>query len=107
MTSSAFWTQGEIQAARALGRFPIDPERWQQTVLVPPDVLEVRLRLGLIPGDNHGRWQLEVVDPTCNELLALHSAPAWRLADLDLEMAAVGNRISLLLEAYLNPDPFP
>lgn len=107
MTSSAFWTQGEIQAGRSLARFPHQPTRWQQTLIAPPDVIEVRFRLGLIPHDQHGRWQIEVLDPQGNELLALHSMPHFDLRNLEEEMAEVGARLGVLLDGVANPDPFP
>lgn len=80
---------------------------YTQTVLCPPDVLEVRIRLGFIPGDHHGRWQLEVFDPRSHELLAMHSRPHFALSMLDEALGDLGNRLSVLLESYLNPDPFP
>ena len=76
-------------------------------MLVPPDVIEVRVRLGLIPHDRHGRWQIEVIDPQGNELLALHSCPHFDLVDVEGALAEVGTRIGVLLDSVLDPDPFP
>lgn len=107
MTTNAFWQQGEIQAGRVSARPQALDDPYTQTVLVPPSVLEVRLRLGFIPSDHHGRWQLEVIDPGSSELLAMHSAHHFALSLLDEELAGVGRRLGLLLEQFLNPDPFP
>jgi hypothetical protein len=74
---------------------------------MPPGVLEVRVRLGFIPSDHHGRWQIEVVEPQAGELLAMHSCPHFALSMLDEEMQAVGVRLRVLLEGFLDPDPFP
>jgi len=107
LTNSAFWQQGEVQSGRASVRTSVPEWSHHQTVLVPPEVLEMRLRLGFIPGDHHGRWQLEVLDPGSNELLALYSRPHFPLSLTDEALGEVGRRIGVLLENYLNPDPFP
>lgn len=107
MTSNAFWQQGEIQAGRSLARPHDGVTSWTQTLLYPPTVLEVRLRLGFIPQDGHARWQLEALDPQGNELLAMRSCPHFNLSDLHDEMATVGTALYDLLEPILNPDPFP
>lgn len=107
MTNNAFWQQGEIQAGRALPRHHFPGDAWNQTALVPPDVLEVRLRLGFIPGDHHGRWQLEILDPRSGELLALHSRPHFPISTTEEALAEVGVRLGALLDGFLDPDPFP
>lgn len=107
MTSNAFWQQGEIQAGRASSRpLPLEQD-WAQTLLVPPDLLEVRLRLGFIIPDKHMRWQIEVTDPSTKELLALHSVPHRPLEDLEDTFAIVGARLWQIVEPLANPDPFP
>lgn len=107
MTSSAFWTQGEVQAGRSLAR-PHDLETsWQQTLLAPPPVLEVRVRLGFIPGEDHGRWMIEALDPQGGELLAMASRPHFPLHDAGDALAEVGRRLYDILEPLINPDPFP
>lgn len=107
MTSKAFWQQGEVQAGRSLARHQLAEPGWEQRALEPPEVLEVRLRLGFIRADSHGRWQLEVIAPSGGELLALHSVPHFDLSELEETLAYLGQRLGLLLEAYLDPEPFP
>lgn len=82
-------------------------ESWRQSVLVPPDVLEIRLRLGFIRPSHHGRWQLEVIDPSGNELLAMESMPHFAISEWEDRLGDLGSRIRLLVESYLDPDPFP
>lgn len=106
MTNRAFWTQGEVQAGRVLARpFPAEQE-WSQTVLYPPDVVEARLRVGLIAGEDHLRWQIEVVNPQDGELLAMRSRPACRASDGLEELSSAFRHLLALLEAVTNPDPF-
>lgn len=107
MTNDGFWQQGEVQTGRASARPQFPHDGYQQTVLSPPDVLEVRLRLGFIRADHHGRWQLEVIDPRSRELLAMYSRPHFVLSQLDESLADAGNRLGILLADYLDPDPFP
>ena len=107
MTTNSFWQQGEIQAGRVSARSPRSEDSYSQTVMEPPDVLEVRLRLGFIRSDHHARWQLEVLNPRSSELLALHSCPHFSPALLEEELAGVGARLGMLIESYLDPDPFP
>lgn len=106
MTNHAFWQQGEIQVGRPSARALIHPEEWVQTMLLPPRVLEIQIRLGIIAEENHLRWQIEAMDPSTKELLALCSRPACRLADLEDELGAVVNRLLRLLGPVLDLDPF-
>lgn len=106
MTSNAFWTQGEVQVGRrSSDPAPVDLH-WTQGVLVRPPVLEVRLRVGLIPQDDHVRLQLEVLNPSTSELLAMHSIPHRPLSELDDEMARMGVRLRDVFDQYLDRDPF-
>lgn len=107
MTSNGFWQQGEVQAGRVLARRQLPPESWTQVLAFPPDVLEIRLRLGFILPDNHGRWQIEALDPSTSELLALHSRPHFPLEELEEALGEVGARLGVLLDGLANPDPFP
>ena len=107
MTSNAFWQQGEVQAGRSLAR-PFDGSTsWTQTLLMPPDVLELRLRLGFILPDHHGRWMIEALDPQGSELLAMRSCPHFSIHDLPDEMQTIGLALHDLMEPLMNPEPFP
>lgn len=107
MTTNAFWTQGEVQAGRSLARHPALDETWTQTLLYPPTVAEMRLRVGMIPSEDHLRWQIELLDPQTGEMLAMISRPGRRLSDLEHELSAIGSHLWRLYEGVTNPDPFP
>lgn len=107
MTINGFWQQGEVQSGRVSARRNALEPDYAQTCLVPPDVLEIRLRLGFIRADHHARWQLEVIDPGSRELLAMHSCPHFSPALLEEELSGVGARLGMLIESFLDPDPFP
>ena len=106
MTTTSFWAQGEVQA----GRRSSDPAsldlHWTQGVLMRPELLEVRLRVGLIPADDHIRLQLEVLNPSTKELYAMHSIPHRRIHELDHEMQRMGTRLQDSFDQYLDRDPF-
>lgn len=48
---------------------------WYQQSLTPPDVLELRIRLGVIPERNHAQAMVELVDPITGIQVAQWSAP--------------------------------
>src|SRR3546814_1639905 len=50
---------------------------------------------------------LEVSNPSSGELLAMYSRPHFALSGLDQALADVGRRLGVLLDDYLDPDPFP
>lgn len=66
---------------------------WYQQALTPPEVLEARIRLGLIPERDHVQAMVELVDPTTGVQIAQWSCPhanldAWhRILDEALHKA--------------------
>ena len=56
---------------------------WYQQVLTPPDVLELRIRLGLIPETDHAQVLVELLDPITGVLQAQASIPHEALARWD------------------------
>lgn len=54
---------------------------WYQQVLTPPEVLELRFRLGLVPETDHAQAMLELLDPITGVLQATASVPHDRLAN--------------------------
>lgn len=106
MTTNAFWQQGEVQVGRVLPQpFAVDTEH-AQVVLWPPRVLEARLRIGWVPEEDHLRWQVEIVDPSTQELLALHAAPSRRISEVGYVPTEPVRRLERLLPPILNPEPF-
>lgn len=58
-------------------------DSWYQQALTPPDVVELRIRLGLVPERGHAQALVELVDPTTSVQIAQWSAPhvhldAWQ-----------------------------
>lgn len=48
---------------------------WYQQALTPPEVLELRLRIGLVPERDHAQAMVELVDPITSVQVAQWSAP--------------------------------
>lgn len=48
---------------------------WYQQALTPPEVLECRIRIGLVPERDHAQAMVELVDPITSIQVAQWSAP--------------------------------
>lgn len=48
---------------------------WEQLSLLGPEVIELHLRIGVVPASDHLQWQLEVRDMTGGGLLGMLSSP--------------------------------
>lgn len=55
---------------------------WYQQRLTPPEVLEVNIRVGLIPSQDHAQVLAEMKDPTTGVLLAQWSSPHVSVRDV-------------------------
>lgn len=85
-----------------------DPENpfvapWVQLGLIPPDVLELTLRLGVVPASHHLQWQLEVRSATDGVLLGLVSTPHAELDRWPAELQQVGEELHRALAAVVEP----
>lgn len=49
------------------------PTEWYQSALTPPEVLEVNLRIGVIPSTDHVQVLVELKDPMTGILIAQRS----------------------------------
>lgn len=57
-------------------------DQWYQQMLTPPDVLEVNIRVGVIPSADHVQVLVELKDPTTGILVGQWSKPHGRLTVL-------------------------
>lgn len=76
------------------------PDAWQQSMIVPPPVLEARIRLGVVGESDHLQALVEVLSATDGVLLAQESIPHASYATQLSEVAgwAVGRAVQLLDE---------
>lgn len=106
MTINAFWNQGEVQAGRVFSRPQSVEADHEQRVFWPPAVLEARIRIGWIPREDHLRWQIEVIDPACQELLAMNSAYHRLISKHGYVPLEIVHRLARFLPPILDPDVF-
>lgn len=60
-----------------------DPSEWYQTALAPPQVYELRVRLGVIPESDHAQVLVELFDPVTKVQIAGASIPHERVASFN------------------------
>lgn len=74
-------------------------QEWYQMVLTPPDVVEVRIRVGLVPETDHAQVMVEMFDPVTKVQMAQASVPHERLANYPALLAwAVGKVLDWISE---------
>lgn len=56
-------------------------DNWYQQQLTPPEVVEVHIRLGLIPTTDHCQVLVEIKDPVTGILSGQASIPGGHIAD--------------------------
>lgn len=76
---------------------------WYQQVLTPPDVIEVRIRLGLVPETDHAQVMVEMFDPVTNILKAQASIPHDRLTSWARLMDWAAQKADEWLQQELEP----
>jgi hypothetical protein len=54
---------------------PMGTNEWYQQSLTPPDVVEVNIRIGVVPSADHAQVLAEAKDPTTNIQIAMWSSP--------------------------------
>lgn len=76
---------------------------WYQQSLLSIEVVEVKIRLGLVPERDHAQVMVEVLDPISGRLIAQWSRPSAAVAQWpDLLQEAIG-KTNEYLEAEINP----
>lgn len=78
-------------------------DTWYQQALTPPRVLEINLRIGVIPEEDHAQVLLELKDPTNGILIAQHSIPHCTIRDVFGHIGRAKAKACLWIEAETNP----
>jgi hypothetical protein len=76
---------------------------WYQQSLMPPEVWEFTLRLGVIPSTDHVQWLVEAKDPISGILIAQVSGPHTTYTRLLEALAAACNKLLDLVASELEP----
>lgn len=77
---------------------------WAQGTLLPPAVVEVTLKVGIIYASDHVQMELEVRSPTDGTLLGLQSVPHRALSSWEPELKRLMR--DLLEEVTARTAPF-
>lgn len=84
------------------------PNGWAQLSFVQPEVVEARLRVGIVAGVDHAQIQFEMDDPSTKVLLALESKPHCRIGQLEAQLDMYYARMKQqLLDWVRASEPFP
>ena len=78
---------------------------WEQTMLLVPEVLELTLRVGLVVSTEHAQFQLEVMDPSTQELVALVARPHVKFGDVDGVLRVLLGELTEFVEKWTGPFP--
>jgi hypothetical protein len=71
-----------------------------------PPVVEVLVRVGMVPEANHLQWQIEVRNPVTQELLAMESCPHFTEDRIGPQASRISLRlITAMREAMGYPEP--
>jgi hypothetical protein len=76
---------------------------WYQQSLTPPEIIELRARIGVIPERDHVQALVEAVEPTSGAQVAQWSVPHAPLAEVHLVVEQVVVKLRELLEETVDP----
>lgn len=76
---------------------------WYQQALTSPEVLEVNIRVGLIPTQDHAQVLAEMKDPTTGVLVAQWSTPHAAMRDVEQLLADATRRALAWIDDACEP----
>ena len=85
----------------------IDPQRdrlsWEQLRLLPDEVIEATLRIGVVIEADHLQWQLDVRDPRSGDLISMQSRPVVSTSNWLPELTLMVSELHKLLGDTIEP----
>lgn len=76
---------------------------WYQMQLVPPEVVEFRLRLGVVESADHVQWMVEAFEPTSGAQIAMRSGPHASYTRLHEALAVALTEFRVLVQEHCHP----
>jgi len=76
---------------------------WTQQSMLPPEVLEVVMRVGVSNGGNHVQIQVEWHDASGGKLLGVHSSPSVSLESLNEQLDEFSAEVRRLVLGAVHP----
>jgi hypothetical protein len=80
-----------------------DWNEWYQQQLVPPQVLEATLKIGLIPSVDHAQAFIELKDPMTGILLGAGSVHHVNTRAMHATVARLASRLADIIEEHAEP----
>lgn len=77
--------------------------QWVQLTLEPPPVIEVFLKVGLVPSSEHAQIQLEARDVTSGNLVAMTSWPHIDMWSLEARLKEAMVEMEILIAGFAGP----
>jgi len=81
------------------------PVTWQQLGLFGPDVVQLTLRVGIVPSSDHCQFQVEAATAGGRDLIAMVSMPHRSLADAADGLSEAVAELAQLVHEYTGPFP--
>lgn len=79
------------------------PSEPVQGTLLPPEVVQLTVHVGLVGSTGHCQWQVEARSATDGELLSLVSRPHFTIDQLDNQMAAITEELREAIRRFVVP----
>lgn len=76
---------------------------WYQQTLTPPEVLEINVRVGLIPSQDHAQVLAEIKDPRTGILIGQWSHPHVGLSGLPEVLDTLPRRLVGWVDEHASP----
>ncbi len=106
MTKNVPLHQGKDAVGRPSPLISRPETSWRQTLMVPPELVTVRLDLGWSPGQNVGMFAGEVYVSDSRELLALEVHPARTYTHQEAWLRCAQAWQAEMIRAVFDSDPF-
>lgn len=76
---------------------------WEQLTMTQPEVVEITLRVGLVPREDHCQIMLEWRDPRTDKLLGCETRPHVGLGQMDDAIANAVDRLLSVSARFAQP----
>lgn len=77
--------------------------QYPQETLLPPEVVQVTVRIGFVGASGHCQWLCEARNATDGELLAMVGRPHFDIAQLDNQIDAIREEILTAVRSFVVP----
>jgi hypothetical protein len=76
---------------------------WHQLSMSAEEIIEITLKIGLMPLSDHCQFEVSAENPVTHDLLMLESRPHVKFEQLEAELARVFARAAEVVAYYSDP----